>query len=133
MFKPSCAFCWWMLILLLAGGCGKKEQFVESNRTGSSGTVTLDGKPLIAGSVTFVSIENPMYTVVTGISSDGSFSVINAPKGPVRVAVETESNRIANPKLFVPIPAKYANPNTSKLTATITPGGPPVTIELKSR
>ncbi len=60
-----------LLILVFAGGCGKKN---EQNRQSISGTVSLAGTPLASGLVEFTSVE------ATGISSgatitDGKYSI----------------------------------------------------------
>ena len=94
--------------------------------------VTLDGKPLPSGSITFISAEDARFRVTAMIQLDGGFKVADAPLGRVRVVIETESAR-GNPG-FVPVPAKYADATTSGLTATVVKADRrPLLFELKSK
>lgn len=72
------------LLLPLAGGCG-------SGKGTLSGEVTLDGKPLPSGTITFYpakkSLGNPLVSAIT----DGKYSVSGVPVGNMKVAVETTS------------------------------------------
>ena len=66
------------------------------------------------------------------IQDGGTFSVANAPRDAVKIAVETESLRFgAPPDTYVEIPHHYADFEKSTLTADIQPGGEPLQIELK--
>jgi hypothetical protein len=123
-----------LILLPLLTGCAKKAKVSDANRDAVSGTVTLDGKPLAFGSITFVSVKDATYTTTAAIH-DGHFSIGNAPAGECRVTVETESMR-SLPKTYVPIPLKYGNAQTSGFTATILKGQPEgtkLTFELKSK
>jgi hypothetical protein len=106
-------------LFAIAAGCGKRPATYEGNRGLVTGTVSVDGKLVGGGSVTFVSAKDPMYRVTVMIKPDGSFRVGDAPLGEVLVAVETESAKIGNPSGYIPIPRKYTNVKTSGLTATI--------------
>jgi hypothetical protein len=105
--------------VLSLGGCGGRGATHESRRGPVKGTVTINGKTLGGGSITFVSIDDPRYRVVAPLRADGTFSVTDAPLGRVRVAVETESARLGAPGAYTPIPEKYGKPDASGLTATI--------------
>jgi hypothetical protein len=119
------------ILALLPGGCGHRPA-VERNRAEAGGMVTLDGKPLPVGSITFISTDDPRFRVTAMIQSDGRFKVADAPLGRVKVVIETESAR-GNPG-FVPVPAKYADAKTSGLTATVVKAdGQPLLFELKSK
>ena len=121
MCKEIAVVCGGMLVVLMVVvGCGKKPATREANRGGVTGMVTLDGKPIGGGTITFISAKDPIYRVTAMVKFDGSFTVSDAPLGDVLVAVETASAQIGNPKGYVAIPLKYANINTSGLTATIT-------------
>ena len=128
-------FCCGLLILLMmANGCHKKTDRHEAGRTTVVGTVTVDGKPLAAGSVVLVSVNDRELRAMAMIRSDGCFSVTNAPLGQVRMSVETESARIGNPNGYIPIPAKYGTINASGLTATVSEeNSQPICVQLKSR
>jgi hypothetical protein len=133
--KNSCAFYAVLMVSLsFLVGCAQRTKIREAGRDLVSGTVTLDGKPLSAGTITFISVKDSIYTTTAAIR-DGHFQVSNAPSGECRVTVETESTR-AIPQGYVAIPLKYNNAATSGLTATILTGQPEgtkLTIELKSK
>jgi hypothetical protein len=135
IMKKSFLFSSMILILLaLAVGCGKRAAKVEAGRGMVSGTVSLDGKLLGGGMITFTSVKDSNYSVALMIRTDGTFLVDNAPVGDVLVAVETESAKVLNPKGYVPIPAKYTKVETSGLKATIDPNAKEgLKIELKSK
>lgn len=127
-----------LVVLPLLAGCTHRTKVREGNRDRVSGVVTLDGKPLTGGSVTFISVKNPTY-MTTATIRDGKFSIDNAPTGECRATVETESMRGGPPgqvNRYVPIPEKYRFAETSGLTVTILKGQPEGTklaIELKSK
>jgi hypothetical protein len=130
----------WCLVLVLGAclvGCQRRPP-VEEGRTQARGTVTLDDKPVTAGTVRFVSVKDPMYGASAYIRSDGTFLCPDAPEGPVRVGVaDLEPGLPAEGEKGPPpavIPKKYADSRTSGLTATVTRGDPPppISIELKS-
>jgi hypothetical protein len=136
MLKRTCV-CWGALLTLLpllAGCTSQKTKVQDANRDAVSGTVTFDGKPLPLGTITCISVKDPMYKTTAAIR-DGHFSINNAPVGDVRITVETESMRTL-PDRYVAIPAKYNNVADSGLKATITKGQPEgtkLTFELKSK
>jgi hypothetical protein len=125
-----------LLALVVAFGCVKSGPRMESGRGPAIGTITLDGKPLLGGSIVIVSAKDPMCRVVVSIKPDGTFSVADAPTGDVVLAVDNESQKTNNPQAYVPIPAKYRDVKTSGLKATIGNNkgeGGGLTIELKSK
>ena len=112
-------------------GCGGGSS-IEESRTALSGTVTVNGQPLPGGSVSIVSAEDPRFRVTTMIQEGGAFSVANAPRGAVKLAVETESLKLgAPPEVYIEIPRHYADADTSTLTADVQPGGEPLLIKLQ--
>jgi hypothetical protein len=135
MVRSSWRKCLCLSVAVLSlGGCGGRGSTREGCRGPVTGTVTIDGKTLGGGSITFVCIDDPKYRVVAPLRGDGTFSVADAPLGRVRVAVETESTRVGNPGSYTRIPEKYGKPDTSGLTATIDKqSGQPIVIELVSR
>src|SRR5690606_3119381 len=118
------------MLLALLLGCGGGDA-VESSRTAARGSVLFDGEPLPGGSITLVAADDPQRRVTAMIQSDGSCQIAAAPRGEVRVAVETESLKFGAPaELHRAIPAHYADPSRSQLTATVVEEGEPLRIEL---
>ena len=101
-------------------GCGP-EPYVDPNRTMVSGSVTFDGKPLPAGTISFDSTETGIGTAIS-ISEGGRYSTNRVPLGPNIITIETESLLFGSPHLHTKIPAKYADPTKSGLTVDIKPG-----------
>jgi hypothetical protein len=69
------------LLIPLSMGCGGGKGKV-------SGTVTVDGQPLPAGTITFYPSKG---TAVPGNISDGQYSVSGVPSGTAKITVETAS------------------------------------------
>jgi hypothetical protein len=69
------------LLLTAAVGCGSGKGTV-------SGKVTLDGKPLPAGQISFVGAHGQ---TATADIKDGQYTVSNVPTGDVKVTVQTSS------------------------------------------
>ena len=107
-------------LMLLCSGCGHPKQ-VLNNTAYLSGTITFDGKPLPAGTIVLHSAERSMATPVL-IRPGGVFSTDRAPIGKNLVAVDTRSVKFGNPPSYVPIPDKYIEAETSKLTVDVEPG-----------
>jgi hypothetical protein len=126
-----------LIFLPMLIGCGRRGNVHEPNRTAITGTVVLDGKPLPAGCVTFVSSDDRMRRVTTVLHPDGTFSVADAPVGHVRVAVDTEGCRVGNPDAYVPVPVHYRNCGTSGLSFDIAQGdgseAQRLAVDLKSK
>ena len=137
MFTRSAA-----AVLLLIGlvGCQKGPPEIAS----LTGKVTLDGKPLSVGIVSVVSGDD----VTRGsarIAADGTYSIVGAPVGPVKLSVSTEDDKIIypepgsgstkerpNPK-YVAIPKKYEKFETSGLETTIPKGKGTYDVVLTSK
>jgi hypothetical protein len=120
---------WLVAIGLGLAGCG--ENYGSATTYPVKGTVLLpDGKPLSSGKVTLVSDETALSYSGT-IGSDGGFVVKNglregAPAGNYKVRVEVEETSLPKAKkgrpLRLPFPPRYADEDTSKLTASVKPG-----------
>ena len=117
-------------------GCGEKK--VETPTV--TGKVTLpDGKPLPGGRIDFKSASG--NTVSGEIKPDGTYAA-QVPAGPQQVAVVNLHLKAsgtppppglapmtgATPGTYVPIAAKYASPDSSGLTTTVT--GPNHTYDI---
>lgn len=107
-------------LIVLTIGCGDGPPRDES-RTQVSGVVTLDGKPLPAGNLTFKSKNSPKATQIS-IKADGKYSTDRVPLGVNLVGIETESLRSGSPGLYTPIPAKYTEYMTSGFEVEIKSG-----------
>ena len=123
-----------LLLLTLAGGCSRAE-------VGSvAGKVTLDGQPVPEGTVVFQDTARGI-SVNASLQPDGTYVArtydkAGLPPGSYQVAVaprtigsgETplvEAPATATPPPVTAIPAKYHNPATSGLTATVKAGSNP--------
>jgi hypothetical protein len=109
-------------VLLYVGmvGCGP-EPYVDPNRTSISGTVTFNGEPLKAGTITFESKGKGIATSVS-IRSEGRYATNRVPLGTNAVSIDTQSVQFGSPKLYVKIPERYVDPSTSGLSADVKPG-----------
>ena len=99
-----------------SGGPSKDE-----SRAQVSGVVTLDGKPLPAGNLTFKSKDSPKATQIS-IKADGKYSTDRVPLGVNLVGIETESLRSGSPGLYTPIPEKYTEYMTSGFEVDVKSG-----------
>ena len=103
-----------------------------------SGTVSIQGKPLTEGVVTFFG-ENNGDTATAEVQSDGSYSLkygdgFSVPAGDYRVSINSGigkptvidpqelMKRGPQPVLKNPIPEKYRDPKTSSLIAVVKAG-----------
>lgn len=70
------------LLVLAPLGCGRSTGTV-------TGTVSLEGKPLPAGQISFVPASGP--AVSAPINKDGTYTASGVPTGEVKVTVETDT------------------------------------------
>jgi hypothetical protein len=115
-----------------------------------SGKVVMNGQPIRAGTVEFVTTDN-IHSAIADLMADGTYRMPGAPVGPVRIAISTagydrapppneEDGPVQNPKdrsgknpRFVAVPAKYHTVETSDLSTTIEPGQNTYDIEIPSK
>jgi hypothetical protein len=113
------------LTLGLLTGCGGADR---PTGVEVSGTVTLGGKPVEAGLVTFLAHDG--RTTAAELKVGGRFTLSNAPTGKVYVGVNTqmlrgqEQLKLKQTKEkekggFFLVPARYADPKSSGLTEAI--------------
>ena len=127
------AYC---LMFLVLAGCKSGNEGGEA-----TGKVTIDGEPVTAGEVVFVS-EDGILSSSGFIKGDGTYTVKEPPLGLVKIAIQTESFKTVDssngpPKphpvmkmpdpqvmgsVYKEIPAKYGKVETSGLTVTIKRG-----------
>jgi hypothetical protein len=121
-------------------GCGKRTATI-------TGKVTYNNKPVTSGEVVFLA-QDGHASVHAPIRPDGSFTVTNAPVGPVQVAVDnppptkvqaTSKNR-HDPEVreawqqaahYVATPPKYGDPKQSGLNFDARPGSNEYNITLQ--
>jgi hypothetical protein len=108
-----------LICLAVFAGCGGGEQVLPDRAT-ISGTVTFDGKPLVAGTIGFEAADGPVATAAS--ISNGAYSTNRAPIGKTLVTVDTYSIQVVDPAAYVPIPERYTNSKTSGLSAEVQPG-----------
>jgi hypothetical protein len=121
------------VIVACAIGCGGRPNRV-------TGTVTLNGKPLPAGRVTFLCDGTGNPVITSPIAGNGAYEIVNPPLGRSRVTVQTFKPQPkppagVDPEIgidysegwedtgpYVPIPERYHGPKTSGLVCEIHPG-----------
>ncbi len=147
--KPICSpkrcgstLCVLLLALPLVTGCAGQAKGTVS------GKVTYQGKALSSGYVTFTADKGP--PLHADIQSDGSYRLENVPVGPVKIGVQPKASQEAMRAIGMPrgpkdvdkvkaavadretkLPSKYADPNQSGLTYTVTNGPQQHDIDLK--
>ena len=115
---------WWLFPILLAGVCGC------GNTAKVAGKVTYQGRPVVYGSVTFLSADKTARSGV--IEPDGSYAVEGVPSGTVQIGVTSrdpsrghtvlrDGRRVRPDKVegWFPLPAKFESPQGSGLSFTV--------------
>ncbi len=135
-------------VILLTAGCGSKGAV--------SGKVLYQGKPVSAGTVSFVLEGGGVLS--SPIREDGTYTIQNVPPGEVKITVETTSARppsvqerpgqkapefmmkyvkekdsklAERAKRYVPIPEQYSDPAKSNLTYVVKSGKQEHDIDMK--
>ena len=132
-----------LLGLTLVVGCPKDPRQQPYEPCHATGTVTLDGKPLANGMVTYV----PQIAESAGghpgtasIDANGKYTLGNADNGrykPLRpgeyvvmvVAMDVDRSR-GKPAPKLQVPARYAGAEESPLRVTLVPGDNAVDLKL---
>jgi hypothetical protein len=118
-------------------GCG--SEFGATAR----GVVTLDGKPVTPGHVTFALVDSSTVPAVSNLDSSGQFNLTTNKKtglapGKYRVAIQAfqPPDVPAGQRTFEPskplVPEKYLQVNTSGLEYTVAPGSNTIDIPLST-
>lgn len=116
-------------LLPLLGGCLSSGPELVA----VSGTITYNGQPATQGAVTFQPAPGQpeeLQPATGAINPDGTYTMTSAhgegiPPGKYRVAIMSmESVDLENPVQKWLVPQKYASPETSGLTADLSPSGP---------
>ena len=122
------------LVALLGLGLASRAEEKPKEVGKIEGKVNFKGQPLPGGTVSFHPEKGKPF--VAQLQEDGTYSVKDVPVGAMKVAVETESVKKGDKppkdgKKYVPIPRKYADPNTSGLTYKVVEGNQTLDIELQ--
>ena len=130
------------MIGIVLAGCGPG---VPAGTVKLTGTVTFDGKPLVAGvfnnGIILFAAKEDNASGSAALSPDGAFTVYLAP-GEYDVAVRDdggtmsrESGKPGSRPAYYPvvIPARYTSANTSGLSVTAAADSKPVTIAVESK
>jgi hypothetical protein len=124
-------------LLVSVSGCQKPTDSLSLAET--TGTVTLDGKPLTSGTVTFVPDMSKGTTGPTGvglIEKDGTFRIKTVRRDGALIGfhkIRVKSVDASKPGEPWVIPIEYDNPNRSGLTCEVKADQKNnVTLELKS-
>ncbi|MBX9578766.1 MAG: carboxypeptidase-like regulatory domain-containing protein [Gemmataceae bacterium] len=125
------------VLAVVLPGCGPRTATVE-------GKVSYQGKSVVWGSVTLRAADGTVHQV--GLNPDGTYRLTGVPVGEARVGVSSPdpkpSARLARsedervkaptggppPGAWFPLPARYADPETSGVTVRV---GGPGDIDLK--
>jgi hypothetical protein len=118
-----------LCVLILPIGC-TYEAPQRSDRANLTGKATYQGTAMQGGSVRAVSTQDDSLGASGVINTDGSFTLQNVPLGPIKISVSTRGMKEFDPDHFIEIPSKYADPETSGITADIK-AGETNTIEIK--
>jgi hypothetical protein len=119
------------LTMAAASGCGPSKASI-------TGTVTYSGQPLPSGTITFAS-EAGAKPVKAAPITDGKYTITDFIAGPAKVTILTTpppssggrappgapviaAPTTAAPGKYVPIPAKYNNPEQSGLSYDVKSG-----------
>lgn len=142
-----------LLILLSAlsiTGCGQVAHEIPDTGATLEGSVTLNGTPI---PLALIIVCSQTATSDTVVREEGNYKVLSVPLGLVKIGVDTEAMRgevisrnmasaykgpdgkmkeeQAKKLKFVPVPAKYADPETSGLEFEIIKGSNTFNIILK--
>jgi hypothetical protein len=126
--------CLGLLLVFVVGGCSRSATI--------TGTVTYRGQPLKRGEINFIGADGKSRSGL--IRSDGTYKVVDAPRGPVKVTVVSLTGADEEGKLSAlglgansgpvdvhyAIPVKYTNPDESGLTYRLSRGGQKINIDL---
>jgi hypothetical protein len=137
--RPLAGFLALALVGLVPVACGPTGPEMAS----ISGKVTYNGKPVPKGTITFIPVVQGGRNAVGVIGPDGSYSIQTekpgdgALLGDYNVTISAHDEAVLDyipakpvePKLLAP--AKYENPKSTDLKATVKRGASPINFDLK--
>src|SRR5436190_387799 len=115
-------------VLAFAPSAFAEDKKPEPKGEPVDGKVFFKGQALPGGTVTFVS-KDGKTSVSAAIGADGIYKAV-VPAGEYRVAVSTAAKK-DDPKKYVPIPAKYGDPEKSGLTYSVVKGKQTFDLQLQ--
>lgn len=129
--RGTAALAGWMMMICAATlvGCGEGGGKTRNEKMSKvAGVVTVDGKPVDAGMVSFTNPFNG-FSGSGEIMLAGKFEITLIPVGDYRVAILPPAPKEAIDPSKVPkgaddIPMKYRNAQTSGLQVSVTESGP---------
>jgi len=129
------------ILVLCTMGCGQRAYEIPDTGATLEGSVTYDGKPV---PMALIVVRSETATADAKIVEPGKYKVPSAPVGKVKIGVDTDAMRgelmsrsmaqaykgpggqssaEAGKKLsFIPVPNKFADPDTSGITFEIKKG-----------
>lgn len=113
------------LLLAAAAGCGRTSGQVGPTYEVTGQVLLKDGKPLKAGRVTFLAIDDLSPPASGPIGSDGRFTLTTkvdgdgAVPGQYKIRVEPAVSEGKNGARKPPFPTKYVDADSSGLAATV--------------
>jgi hypothetical protein len=99
----------------LLAGCGT-DRSEPPPKTNVTGRVTLHGRPLTGGEVVFLAADGTTH--VRPVAPDGTYSAVNVPEGPARVAVRSDPSQLSGPP---PLWAQHKAKEAKEQGKTFTP------------
>jgi hypothetical protein len=122
-------------LLMFAGFSGAEDKKPEPKGEAVSGKVSLDGKPLPSGVVSFVS-KDGKTTITAPVDEAGAYTAI-LPKGEYHVAIDNLPAKKADPKNppkpAPVIPEQYRDPKSTPLVVSVAEGKQNIDIDLKGK
>ena len=112
------------LVLLLASRVPADDKKPAPKGETVEGKITLDGKPLPEGTITFLTKDKNAVAATAMIADDGSFKA-TVPVGEYKITVGPPAPKKADPKdppKKFPVPAKFGDPSTTPLQFTVKKG-----------
>jgi hypothetical protein len=127
------------MVLVFAGFSVAEDKKPEPKGEAVSGKVSLDGKPLPAGQITFVS-KDGKTTITAAIDEAGAYTA-TLPVGEYHVAIDNPPPKKVDPKNppkeqpkpAPAIPEQYKDPKKTPLVVMVKEGKQNFDIELKSK
>lgn len=110
-----------LTVAVCVSGCESEPEAPPTTAT-VIGSASVDGKPITGGKISIYSVTDRRRRVSGRIMFDGSFKVVGAPLGEVKMTISTAIIKRGDPDNYMPIPRKYMNPAKTDFTFDLKPG-----------